>query len=129
MIILTTQAEYAAIAYSLGIMSDSVKKMVKKRYKAQKDDMLKSYRAIFDRVKAALASDVEQSELYLDKFDVQLLYDFLDAYLDKMHAMELHKQKITPEQRKHKEFLIAHLKVLDDYKKRLYDVSDAYEVS
>lgn len=129
MIILTTQAEYAAIAYSLGIMSDSVKKMVKKRYKAQKADMLKSYRAIFDRVKAALASDVEQSELYLDKFDVQLLYDFLDAYLDKMHAMELHKQKITPEQRKHKEFLIAHLKVLDDYKKRLYDVSDAYEVS
>lgn len=129
MIILTTQAEYAAIAYSLGIMSDSVKKMVKKRYKAQKDDMLKSYRAIFDRVKAALASDVEQSELYLDKFDVQLLYDFLDAYLDKMHAMELHKQKITPEQRKHKEFLIAHLKVLDDYKKRLCEVADAYEVS
>ena len=128
MIIMTTQAEYAALSYAMGIMSDSVKKMIKKRYKEQKKEMLESYRSIFGRANAVLDNGDLQRELYLDKFDVQLLHDFLDAYLDKMQAMDLRKQRVAPEHRKNKEFVLAHLIILEAYKKRMVEIKAVYEV-
>lgn len=125
-IMLTQKVEYAALAYSLNLMQDSIKKMIKKRYKEQKKEMLASYRGIIERVNVALEQDKDNGELYLDNYDAQLLHDFLDAYLDKMHAMDLHKQKVAPEHRHNKAFVLEHIDVLDAYKTRLSEVAAAY---
>lgn len=91
MILSVNKKEAAAMSLHMAIMRKSVLKMLKKRHAADK----KSWLASFDYVKKQAGENLENEHgyLHLNIKDVEILHEFIRAYLERIAKdKEMQKQ-------------------------------------
>jgi len=95
MILLTSQKDAATLALHLNVMRSDYRNLLKKKYKSQKDDYLKAYDYVKKECEAQIEQDLEYKEQHLNIVDLNVLYSFLVAYIEKLQKALKDSTKAT----------------------------------
>lgn len=88
-ILVINKKESATLVLHMLIMRKNYRKLVKKRYKARREDLNSSYDYILESAKDTSESENEENEVYLDEIDLEVLFAFLESYLNELYELDL----------------------------------------
>lgn len=99
MIVFINEKEAAALTLHMSIMRKSFRKLLKARYSSNKATYMQSYDYLLDEVKKALEGQYSAYALNMNIQDLEILHEFLRAYIDKVEKeMSKHLQDTDREQ-------------------------------
>lgn len=87
MIVTVNKQQAAALCLHMNTMRNSMKKVLKKKYKEDRAEYLKAYDYVKFEAANAVETQTEQYVIHCNIVDVNVLEAFLAAYIDKTKAV------------------------------------------